>query len=29
MCKSRGMIASSNKGLISVTCCSGISDPYL
>jgi hypothetical protein len=28
VCKSRGMIASSNKGLVSVTCCSGIRDPF-
>jgi hypothetical protein len=29
VCKSRGMIASANNGLVSVTCCSGMSDPCL
>jgi len=28
-CKSRGMIAKSNNGLVSVTCCSEISKPCL
>jgi hypothetical protein len=27
--KSRGMIAKSNNGLVSVVCCSGINKPYL
>jgi len=28
-CKSRGMVAKSNNGLLSVTCCSEISKPCL